>query len=99
MCNKVGFAGKVPGVMKAVCVLCRYGYIDFLKYAWSAQMINQFETSHTRVLEGLTVRGWPILMPAIIFCPCVFAQQIDMHFEFIADRVKRAVQNVTSLWC
>lgn len=35
---------------------CRYGYIDFLKYAWSAQMINQFETSHTRVLEGLTVR-------------------------------------------
>ncbi|KAK9904696.1 hypothetical protein WJX75_000743 [Coccomyxa subellipsoidea] len=32
-----------------------YGYIDFLKYAWSAQMINQFETSHTRVLEGLTV--------------------------------------------
>ncbi|CAK0783380.1 hypothetical protein CVIRNUC_006579 [Coccomyxa viridis] len=32
-----------------------YGYLDFLKYAWSSQMINQFETSHTRVLEGQTV--------------------------------------------
>jgi len=32
-----------------------YGYLDFLKYAWSAQMINQFETSNTRVLEGQTV--------------------------------------------
>ncbi len=52
-------------MFKAVCVLCRYGYIDFLKYAWSAQMINQFETSHTRVLEGLTVR---ILLSLIDHC-------------------------------
>ena len=37
--------------------VCRYGYLDFLKYAWSAQMINQFETSNTRVLEGQTVRS------------------------------------------
>ena len=37
--------------------ICRYGYLDFLKYAWSAQMINQFETSNTRVLEGQTVRS------------------------------------------
>lgn len=49
--------------LHGLCLSCRYGYIDFLKYAWSAQMINQFETSHTRVLEGLTVSSSPSCIP------------------------------------
>ena len=39
-----------------------------LQYAWSAQMINEFEGSNTRVLEGLTVRG-PAMTTIMHFAP------------------------------
>lgn len=34
-----------------------FSYLDFLKYAWSAQMINQFESSHAIALDFQTVRA------------------------------------------
>ena len=34
-----------------------FSYLDFLKYAWSAQMINQFEGSHAIALDFQTVRS------------------------------------------
>jgi hypothetical protein len=34
----------------------RYGYLDFLRYAWGAQMCNQFEGQTTVVLDQQTVR-------------------------------------------
>ena len=33
-----------------------FSYLDFLKYAWAAQMINQFEGSHAIALDFQTVR-------------------------------------------
>jgi len=46
----------------------RYGYLDFLRYAWGAQMCNQFEGQTTVVLDQQTVRPppaprWPALPP------------------------------------
>jgi len=37
----------------------RYGYLDFLRYAWGAQMCNQFEGQTTVVLDQQTVRPPP----------------------------------------
>ncbi len=34
-----------------------FSYLDFLKYAWAAQMINQFEHSHAVALDFQTVRA------------------------------------------
>ena len=34
-----------------------FSYLDFLKYAWGAQMINQFEGSKAIALDFQTVRG------------------------------------------
>lgn len=34
-----------------------FSYLDFLKYAWSAQMINQFEGSHAIALDFQTVKA------------------------------------------
>ena len=33
-----------------------FSFLDFLKYAWAAQMINQFEGSHAIALDFQTVR-------------------------------------------
>ena len=65
----------------------QYGYIDFLKYAWSAQMINQFEGSYTRVLEGMTVRmsacAWrPHAFHLWIMLMNIRLQCIDQVLEF-----------------
>jgi ABC-type multidrug transport system permease subunit len=34
-----------------------FSYLNFLRYAWSAQMINQFEGSKAIALDFQTVRG------------------------------------------
>ena len=34
-----------------------FSYLDFLKYAWGAQMINQFEGSKAMALDFQTVRA------------------------------------------
>ena len=43
----------------------RYGYLDFLRYAWGAQMCNQFEGQTTVVLDQQTVRACP---PRLLVC-------------------------------
>ena len=37
--------------------MCRFQYIDFLHYSWTAQMINQFENTHIYVFLGIEVRA------------------------------------------
>lgn len=49
---------------KASCAN-RYGYLDFLRYAWGAQMCNQFEGQTTVVLDQQTVRG---CAPRLLVC-------------------------------
>ena len=39
-----------------------FSYLDFLKYAWGAQMINQFEGSKAIVFDFQTVRGLPVCL-------------------------------------
>jgi hypothetical protein len=37
------------------CTACRFQYIDFLHYSWTAQMINQFEHTTIYVFLGIEV--------------------------------------------
>ncbi len=45
-----------------------FSYLDFLKYAWAAQMINQFEHSHAVALDFQTVRARPAGASLVAAC-------------------------------
>ena len=57
---------------------CRFSNLDFLKFAWGAQMINQFEGSKAIALDFQTVRG-----------PCMHAL-CAVHGQRLQSRAYRA---------
>lgn len=52
-------AAAAQGIADGQCMgnMCRFQYIDFLHYSWTAQMINQFENTHIYVFLGIEVRA------------------------------------------
>ena len=50
------------------CFLCDLQYIDFLHYAWVAQMVNQFENTEIYIFYDLEVRSC-MHSPRHLSCP------------------------------
>ncbi len=51
-----------------------FSNLDFLRFAWSAQMINQFEGSKAMALDFQSVRPFTVTPP--VLCPCRSTYQI-----------------------
>lgn len=70
-----------------------FSYLDFLKYAWSAQMINQFESSHAIALDFQTVRARgdnPQRYPAHVCWTTSLASPVNNYAELPWGRARVA---------
>ena len=53
----------------------RFQYIDFLHYAWTAQMINQFQNTNIYIFLGIEVGSQP---SSRLQLPCTFHRRFKL---------------------